>query len=68
MKKTIWILSLLLCLSLLMAMTGCGKENKPSQDITKVGEFTLIVCNANDQPLEGVPAGLRPTGSNRRRW
>lgn len=54
MKKTIWILSLLLCLSLLMAMTGCGKENKPSQDITKVGEFTLIVCNANDQPLEGV--------------
>ena len=52
MKKSLWLLSLLLCLCLLVA--GCGKGNTSGDDLNKIGTYTVTVCSENDQPLAGV--------------
>jgi len=54
MKKTVWTVCLLLCLSLVL-LAGCGKENKqPDSGLNKVGTYTVTVCAENGQSLEGV--------------
>lgn len=56
MKKIMWILSLVACLSMVL-LVGCGKKNEeaaPSETISKVGTYTVTIQSAGEQPLEGV--------------
>lgn len=56
MKKIMWVLCLVACLSMVL-LAGCGKkaeEAAPSETLSKVGTYTVVVRSASEQPLKGV--------------